>query len=67
VKPKKVTPTPYVKPFVNEHYQIDPYPCINNPYKLNKHPMVDNVLKFNLTKGLGERHDFTQSNGRLKL
>jgi hypothetical protein len=42
------------------------YPYIDNPYGLNKHTRVEKALKFNLTKGLGERHDFTQSNRGLK-
>jgi hypothetical protein len=42
------------------------YPCIDNPCGLNGDTKVDGVLEFNPTKVLGERHDFTQSNGGLK-
>jgi hypothetical protein len=42
------------------------YPCIDNPYGLNEHTRVEKVLEFNPTKGLGERHVFTQSNRGLK-
>jgi hypothetical protein len=42
------------------------YPCIDIPYGLNEHTRVEDVLEFNPTKGLGERHDFSQSNRGLK-
>jgi hypothetical protein len=43
------------------------YPCIDNPYGWNEHQRVENVFKFHPTKGVSERHIFTQSNGELKL
>jgi hypothetical protein len=42
------------------------YPKIDNPYGLNEHTRVEEVLGFNPTKGLGERHGFTQSMVGLK-
>jgi hypothetical protein len=42
------------------------YLLIDNPYRLNENPRVEKVLEFNPTKGLCERHGFTQSNEGLK-
>jgi hypothetical protein len=46
--------------------EVGIYPCIDNPYGLIEHTRVNKVLKFNPTKGLGERHGFTQLNEGLK-
>jgi hypothetical protein len=42
--------------------EIAIYLCIDNPYGLNEHLRAEKVLEFNPTKGLGERHGFTQPN-----
>jgi hypothetical protein len=64
-------PSPGLEPQLRESVksilgEVAIYPCIDIPYGLNEHTRVGDVLEFNPTKGLGERHDFSQSNRGLK-